>query len=494
MKTGFDLETVLAKETYGGTRPEYADIDTLRISGEGELTTRDSQFIKNNLPNLTQLDFTGFTGSFAEAAFKDCSTLRKVVLPDDARLTRELFFACTSLEEVVFPRRYTLSNDCFSYCALDFSEGYPGLISDANVLTYASNQRPLVYLTFQNGSSGTLKAGATYRDTYSLRTKSGKGYMALATSPPKWLITRPRDLEVVSVVLRDGAPVSEVDTSTPGRYEITYSLAGNIPSDVPSITYHLTVGAGTVSLNSLIAAAEGKVSGAYTTESYAALRGALGKARTAAKLDSRNTAYTSAATALNNALQGLRLNVGGVPQKPAVGTAFTLTLGVPGANNAENWKWDETYLSADFSSGATFTPLQQGATTVTYTTADGDTGEVALNIAASAATRVPAVQNTVSSAAAAGGARYFLYVVLALAMLALLALIMRTLYATRHAAAFQGPRPGATAALPAAKKNRAPFVYDAAAEEAYLRTLEWDDGTPDDEDDRPEEMFMDIDD
>lgn len=323
MQYGFDLQTALSKATSNGTSPAYADIDTLYIAGNGTLTAADGSYLKATLPNLTSLDLTGYEGEYEAEAFAENTVLKRLVLPEGVKLSRRMFFACTSLEDVVWPRRYTLANDCFSYCALDFSAGYPGLLSDANVRTYAAFQRPVAYMSLPNGSEGTISAGEGFADALALVTRMGSDYRALAEAKPAWLVTLPSDLELTRTVLRDGERVDKLDTSEPGIYTLIYSLPSSTPSDQQSVTYTLTV-----------MTAEG----------------------------------------------GLPLALTGLPGEVRVGEAFSLGCASDSAEDADCWSWDTNFFEAKFESPATFLPLKAGTTTIAFTGPSGEIGEVDVTV------------------------------------------------------------------------------------------------------------------
>ncbi len=333
MRHGFDLQTLLSKETSGGKDPAYNEITKLKISGDGQLTADDGSFVKGTLLNLTELDLSAYTGTFADETFMDCTTLKKVVLPEGARLSRKMFYGCTALEELVWPKKYTLSNGCLTYCALDFSPGYPALLTDRNVDTFAGYQRPVAYLSFVEGDSATLRQGETFKVPCVVLTRLGYDYVALANSAPAWLLTKPRDLEVTQTVLLDGERVDDVDMDKPGVYSVIYSLPVATPSNVASITYTLTV------------------------------QGAGGGA----------SAAPSAASAPAFALAGL-------PDNVRMGEAFTLGCDSSGALDASCWKWDDAYFSATFDGSPTFEPLRTGSSLILYEGPDGKSAKLNVTI------------------------------------------------------------------------------------------------------------------
>lgn len=323
MQHGFDLQGALSKATNNGTSPAYEDIDRLYISGNGTLTAEDGNLLKTLLPNLSVLDLAGYEGGFEAEAFAENTRLRRVVLPEDVRFSRKMFFACTSLEDIAWPARYTLANDCLSYCALDFSTGYPALLSDSTVDTYAAHQRPLAYLSLPGGDAGTLRAGEPFTDPVAVLTCLGSNYTGLANEAAEWLATTPADLVLTRTILRGGQRITELDTNNPGIYTIIYSLPSTTPAGAQSITYTLTV-----------MTADG----------------------------------------------GMPLELTGLPGEVRVGEPFELGCASPGAENADCWEWDTAYFDAAFESPASFVPLKAGATTISFTGPNGEVGEVQVNI------------------------------------------------------------------------------------------------------------------
>lgn len=320
---GFDLRATLSKATDNGTNPAWGDIKSLYIAGNGKLTKEDGEFLRTSLPNVTLLDLSGYEGEFEAEAFAENTSLQRVVLPEGARLSRKMFFACTSLAEVAWPDHYTLANDCFSYCALDFSGGYPALLRDHNVDLYAANQRPLACFSLPGGDTGTIRAGEGFADPTAIHTPAGADYRALVKQDPQWLVTLPSDLAVSQTVLYNGERVNELDTTQPGIHTIIYTLPPTTPADNLTLSYNLIV---------------------LTEDGQ------------------------------------LPLELSGLPEEVRVGEAFALTCASEGAENSEYWHWDEKYFSAKFESPATFTPLQAGTSVITYTGPGGEIGEVQVTV------------------------------------------------------------------------------------------------------------------
>lgn len=324
MQYGFDLHTLLAKVTDAGTNPAYDTIQELVIKGEGSLNEKDGEFIRANLVNLAKIDLKDYSGSFGERTFAECTALKRVELPVGASLAREMFYGCTSLESLNWPKRLRMANDCFSYCALDFSTDYPSLLNEKNVVNFAANQRPVVYMHFPKGMEGSITAGDKFKQPYQLLTRSGSDYSQLIGETRPWLATQLRDIEVSEVYSLNGERVQELNLEEPGVYTIVYSLPINTPAAAQRVPYQLT-----------ILPADG--------------------------------------SALPIALTGL-------PSQVYVGDAFSLSCESEGAEDTENWGWDENFFSASFDSPATFTPLKEGTTTIYYSGPDDTIGELEVTV------------------------------------------------------------------------------------------------------------------
>ncbi len=395
--TGATLESALAAAFAQQGEVPYEEIERLVVTGNGQLTEADGMFVREHLTNLNTLNLRGFTGSSGNAAFRGCTTLRTLLLPERFSVSREMFYGCTALEDVVWPVRYQLTKDCFAYCALDFSGGYPNLLNDENVLTYAANQRPKVYFTLPRGSSGNLDAGENFEDPYRLKTRSGESYPELIAQKPKWLLTRESELEISRSITRDGQRISELDTNETGTYLISYALPYATYADTRSQTYTLDILPRNQGLNPLIREASALVAEGYTPESWAALESALAAAE---KLQNQNgvqqSALDAAKTDLDKALSGLQVELVGAPSAAiTVGESFTLTPGIKAGLGRSNWEWDSDMLEADFAGGASFTALQAGETEIVYRGQNGAEGRLALRIV-EAGQSAPAPQQPVS--------------------------------------------------------------------------------------------------
>lgn len=374
------LEQAVLAAAGNGEKETLAAIDRLTVQGEGTLTADDGAFIREHLPNLLQLDLSGFKGDFEDGAFRGCNTLQLVRLPERARLSREMFYGCSSLEEVDWPVRLQLTNDCFAYCALDFSGGFPSLLNEGNVITYAANQRPKVYFGLAGSGYSTITAGSAFRAPYSLLTREGGSYTALVQSAPSWLLTRPEELQVTQRIQKDGEFTEELDTTQSGEYEIVYSLPYTTYADVRSLTYTLTILPSTSELAPLIRAARQKTAAGYTDESWQALKTALEDAEAVMESGSAQTAVDAARDALRRAMEGLEVSLSGAPEVIRVGDTFRLTPGRGEARDAEGWEWDRAYFNTSFTTGAEFTALRQGKTEIVYIDNSGDKGTLEVDI------------------------------------------------------------------------------------------------------------------
>ncbi|MDL2253189.1 leucine-rich repeat domain-containing protein [Ruminococcaceae bacterium OttesenSCG-928-I18] len=379
--TGGTLESALLSEFARNGEVPYEEIERLVVTGNGQLTDADGAFVRENLTNLQVLNLRGFTGKAENAAFRGCVSLESVMLPERFVISREMFYGCSSLEEVVWPVHYQLTKDCFAYCALDFSDGYPNLLNDRNVLTYAANQRPKVYFTMPEGNSGTLSAGAVFHTPYELQTRSGASYPGLIAEAPSWLLTRDTELEVTVSIVRDGERVEELDTSETGQYEITYTLPYTTYADTRTQVYTLTIRPSHGDLTPLIRQARAKSNSGYTSESWEELQQALSGAEAVMEdAGAVQAEVDEARTRLDEALTGLLIELRGAPDIVRVGDRFTLTPAKGSARNRSNWSWDERLLQARFESGAEFTALREGETEIVYEYGNGEKGVLSLTV------------------------------------------------------------------------------------------------------------------
>ncbi len=74
------------------------------------------------------------------------------------------------------------------------------------------------------------------------------------------------------------------------------------------------------------------------------------------------------------------LTLSGLPSIVRVGDTFTLVPSIDDQAGSTGWTWDPSFLSATFDSPATFTALRTGTTTITYTTAGGQSASVTFTI------------------------------------------------------------------------------------------------------------------
>ncbi len=380
--TGASLESALAATFAQQGETPYEEIERLVITGNGQLTEADGLFIRERLTNLDTLNLRGFTGTSGNAAFQGCISLRTVMLPERFVISREMFYGCTALEEVVWPVRYQLTKDCFAYCALDFSEGYPNLLNDENVLTYAANQRPKVYFALPRGRSGSIGAGESFEDPYELQTRSGESFTRLLAQKPKWLLTRESELEVSRTITRDGEVIRELDTAETGKYEITYALPYATYADTRTQSYTLTIQPSHQNLGPLIRDAKALQEKGFTAESWATLESALAEAERLMEGNGvQQSALDAARVDLDKALAGLQIELEGAPETAlTVGDSFTLAPGKNGGLGRSNWEWDDTMLAAEFAGGASFTAQKAGETEIVYRGSDGIEGRLALRI------------------------------------------------------------------------------------------------------------------
>ena len=381
--TGNTLENALLSEFARSGETPYEDIDRLIVTGNGQLTDADGAFVRENLTGLQVLNLRGFTGKAVNGAFRGCTSLQSVLLPERFVVSREMFYGCSALEEVVWPVHYQLTKDCFAYCALDFSSEYPNLLNDRNVLSYAANQRPKVYFALPEGNSGTISAGAVFHDPYELQTQSGFSYPGLIAEAPPWLLTRGTELEVTTTIVKDGEKIEELDTRQTGQYEITYSLPNTTNADTRTQVYTLTVLPSHKDLTPLIQQAKAKKEEGYTRESWQELQQALDEAETVTDDNSAAQAdVDNARTRLNTALSSLSIELQGAPATVHVGDSFSLTPGLGSTRNRNNWQWDDSLLQASFGQSANFTAVKPGETEIVYTYTDGEQGTLSLTILA----------------------------------------------------------------------------------------------------------------
>ncbi|MCD7947267.1 MAG: DUF6273 domain-containing protein [Oscillospiraceae bacterium] len=78
------------------------------------------------------------------------------------------------------------------------------------------------------------------------------------------------------------------------------------------------------------------------------------------------------------------LTFSGLPDTVRVGDSFTLTPSIDTRSGSDGWTWDTAYFDATFNSPATFTALQEGSTTITYTGLTGSKVELSVTILAAA--------------------------------------------------------------------------------------------------------------
>ncbi len=444
---GGSLESALQAAFAKGDEIPYGDVERLVVTGNGTLTEADGLYIREALPNLSTLNLRGFTGKSATGAFRGCTNLKTVLLPERFVISREMFYGCSSLEEVVWPVRYQLTKDCFAYCALDFSDGYPNLLNDENILTYAANQRPKVYFTMPDGNYSSIRAGDPFGTPYELQTRSGISYPSLVARRPNWLLTRENELAVTAVITRDGERLESLDTDETGRYVITYSLPYATYADTRSQTYTLDIQPRQGDLSTLIRQAEAKAEKGYTAESWRALQSALEGASAAAKggVGVRQADLDSARQKLDAALSHLQVELQGAPSAIYVGDHFSLTPGKGSGQNPDYWTWDESFFEVSFRDEITFTALKAGETEIAYESPGGDTGLLQLTILnegeqAAAPKQAPSPQEaTGNSATSQGGLWLFtaiLYLAIALLLLGAWALQKRQAKADRA-----GPNP-----------------------------------------------------
>ncbi len=380
--TGVSLESALAAAEEQDAELVLEGITRLSIAGNGELSPEDGLFLRERLPSVRTLDLREFTGTAENAAFRGCVTLTTVFIPEHFVVSPEMFYGCSSLDEIVFPVHYQLSKDSFAYCALDFSDEYPSLLNRDNVLIFAAHQRPKVYFTMPNENRGTLSAGEAFQTPYRLETHDGSSYETLVQSSPDWLLTRPEDLEVESVIYFNDSLVGEVDTNQVGEYRIIYTLPYSTNATTHTQTYYLTVLSSGEALPTLLDEIENLESSHYTEESWQNLQVVLdeiGQENINLLSDTRQSALASA---LSEALDQLSVQVSGLPTNTvSVGQSFRLQPATEDDTALENWVWDDHYLSANLEEGVlVFTASNAGTTEVMYTSPNGQQGKITLTV------------------------------------------------------------------------------------------------------------------
>ncbi len=380
--TGVTLERAMANAVEQNPQLDVRDITRLAISGNGELTPEDGVYLREQMSAVHTLDLREFTGTCAEAAFRGCSTLTSVLLPEYFVMSPELFYGCSMLDELDLPVHYQISKDSLAYCALDFSKEYPSLLNDHNVLSFASGQRPKVYFTLPNGNRGTITAGDIFDAPYRLETRDGTSYEALVQRGPDWLLTRAEDIEISTVIYFNDTIVNEVDTSQEGEYKIVYSLPFSTYASTTSQTYYLTVLPEDLSLLPLIEQANEREEVMYTEESWQVLQQALEDATERSPRSLSTIEQSVLANELSDAIAQLALELEGVPEDGLhVGeTLYIRPVGSEGTN-IEDWVFDETYFSADYEEGdVAFVAQNSGQTEIVYTAPTGEQGSVQFDI------------------------------------------------------------------------------------------------------------------
>ncbi len=358
------------------------DITRLSITGSGELTPQDGLFLRENLPSVHTLDLQEFAGVAEAQAFRGCTSLTTVRLPEHFVIAPEMFYGCASLEELVLPVHYQISKDSLAYCALDFSRGYPSLLNDDNVLSFAAHQRPKVYFTMPDGHYGSISAGEVFQTPYHLETLNGSSYQNLVQRAPDWLLTRDEDLQVEALIYFEGEHVNEVDTNREGVYTITYTLPYGTNATPSSQTYRLTVQSSEDALPSLLEEANDLQGEHYSEDSWQLLQDTVQEVEDENIRTMSDARRNTLADELSQALASLDIRILGVQDNTvASGESFRLQPAVAQDDNLENWEYDEAVLSANFEEGVlVFTANEEGVTEVVYTAPDGKQGRLVLQV------------------------------------------------------------------------------------------------------------------
>ncbi len=380
--TGATLESAIAGIQAQDEDFEPDKITRLAISGNGELTPEDGLFIREHLPEAHTLDLREFTGTCAPATFRGCSSLNSVLLPEHFVMSQELFYGCTMLDELLLPVHYQISKDSLAYCALDFSEEYPSLLNDGNVLSFAAHQRPKVYFTMPDGNHGSVMVGEVFRTPYELETRDGTSYQSLVQESPDWLLMRAEDIEVHTSIYYNDVLVNAVDTSQEGEYKIIYTLPYGTNANVHTQTYYLTILPEALSLSTLVEQANDLEEEHYTEESWHILQQALEAAPEDSGQNLSNTRQTLLASNLAEAMAQLELRLMGAQgDEIYVGQTFSLNPADGGSVNLENLTFDDSYFSATIENNdVVFTALKAGQSEIVYASPGGQQGTIALTI------------------------------------------------------------------------------------------------------------------
>ncbi|UYO62375.1 leucine-rich repeat protein [Acetobacterium wieringae] len=211
-----------------------------------------------NCCSLTSMDLTNANPLIGSNAFNGCSNLEKVILPENTILTERTFYNCSRLDDINWSSIKSLSDVSstsigtnFGYCAFDFTQNYPfPSWNDNNVSAYNGDQIPKLYFSLAQESYELNTGDAFTIPTPIFKTKSGTDYNNLETykdiySP--WLdknVSYKHNMTYDTTITHEGQVVDTIDTSIPGKYQITYDLLSTTYADKHTLTCTVTVNAG----------------------------------------------------------------------------------------------------------------------------------------------------------------------------------------------------------------------------------------------------------